>query len=167
MHMVFFLSCGIITLVMKSVVFCASQRFARPLNEFMDQLHALADKQGKRLTLLHPQFDLAQPANHLLHEKDRLKDPLYRAEVPGKVYDHLFRKVKVADVCFVFNKEGYVGANVNGELFAAAVLGKVVYALDEKMLMGNFPNDLYHEPSIKQLVHEIVATPEELLKRLG
>src|SRR3989344_5462033 len=103
---------------------------------------------------------------HHLPEKERLAHPIYRAEVAARVYDHLFRKVKVADVCFVYNKNGYIGVNVAGELFAAAILGKMIYALEDKTLMGHYPEDLYEEPSVKKLVHEIVSTPEDLLSRL-
>lgn len=152
---------------MKSVVFCSSQRFSKPLFEFMDKLHGLAKEKKIILTVLHPEFDRSNPDYHQKHEKDRLLDPAYRAEIAGKVYDHLFRKVKVADVCFIFNKNGYVGANVVGELFAAAVLGKIVYALDEKTMMGHYPHDLYNEPCVQKLIHEIVQTPEELLDRLS
>ena len=133
----------------------------------MDKLHALAQEKNIRLTVLHPEFDRSNPDYHQKHEKDRLLDPAYRAEIAGKVYDHLFRKVKVAEVCFIFNKDGYLGANVVGELFAAAVLGKVVYAFSQKTLMGHYPNDLYHEPCVQKLIHEIVRTPEELLGRLS
>lgn len=132
----------------------------------MERLHVLAKEKGVRLTVLHPEFLLDQHNLHHLPEKERLQHPIYRAEVAGKVYDHLFRKVKVADVCFVYNKGGYIGVNVAGELFAAAVLGKMVYALDEKTLMGHFPNDLYEEPSVRKLIHEVISSPEDLLERL-
>lgn len=126
----------------------------------------MAKEKGVKLSVLHPEFDKAE--NHLRHlrEKDRLEDPIYRAEVAGKVYDHLFRKVKVADVCFVFNKDGYIGVNVAGELFAAAVLGKMIYSLEDQTLMGHYPHDLYEEPSVKKLVHETISTPADLLSRL-
>ncbi len=151
---------------MKSVVFCSSQRFAKDLARFVEELHSLAKERGVALTVLHPEFDNENNSLQGLHEKDRLKNPLYRAEVAGKVYDHLFRKVKVADVCFVFNKDGYVGPNVVGELFAAASLGKMIYALEPKTLMGNYPHDLYEEPAPQKLIHGVVPTPEELLTRL-
>ena len=83
------------------------------------------------------------------------------------VYDHLFRKVRVADVCFIFNKNGYLVVNTSGELFAAAALGKTIYALDDKILMGQYPHELYEEPAPKKLIHELVKTPEELLARLA
>ena len=132
----------------------------------MEELGRLAKEKGIRLTILHPEFAMDQHQLHHLPEKERLAHPIYRAEVAARVYDHLFRKVKVADVCFVYNKNGYIGVNVAGELFAAAILGKIIYALEDKTLMGHYPEDLYEEPSVKKLVHEIVSTPEDLLSRL-
>ena len=151
---------------MKSIVFCSSQRFAKDLQRFMDGLHGLAKEKGVWLTILHPEFETYDKALRYKHEKERLENLVYRAEVAGKVYDHLLRKVKVADVCFVYNKDGYLGVNTVGELFAAAVLGKMIYSLDERTLMGHYPHDLYEEPSARKLIHEVVSTPENLLLRL-
>lgn len=132
----------------------------------MKELQQAAKKRGLSLHVMHPEFDDEHDHLHHLHEKDRLKDPVYKAGVAGVVYDHLFRKVRVADVCFIFNKDGYLGANTTGELFAAAVLGKTIYALHNKTLMGNYPHDLYEEPSSRKLIHEVISTPEDLLNRL-
>lgn len=151
---------------MRSVVFCTSQRFRAELDDFVEQLKETAEKNGQHVHVLKPNFDDDDPIFADLSEKERLKNDLYRATVAGKVYDHLFRKVMVADVCFIFNKGGYIGANTHGELFAAAVLGKTIYALEDKTLMGNFPHDLYEEPSSRKFIHDVVSTPEELLKRL-
>ena len=151
---------------MKSVVFCSSQRFRFELDEFVQNLKEKARSRDFHLVIFTPNFEGDDPSLTKLHEKERLNDALYRATVAGKVYDHLFRKVRIADVCFIFNKDGYIGANTSGELFAAAVLGKTVYALNEKMLMGHYPDDLYEEPSPRKLIHEVVSTPEELIKRL-
>lgn len=126
----------------------------------------MAKEKGVRLTILHPEFDIEERPIRHKHEKERLEDPIYRAEVAGKVYDHLFRKVKVADVCFVFNKDGYIGVNVAGELFAAAVLGKMIYSLEDQTLMGHYPHDLYEEPSVKKLLHETISAPTDLLSKL-
>ena len=126
----------------------------------------LAQRRGFHIVIFDPEFE-ERPAKFLnQHEKKRLEDKLYRATVAGKVYDHLFRKVTVADVCFIFNKDGYVGVNTSGELFAAAALGKTVYALNNKVMMGQYPHDLYEEPAPRKLIHEIVSTPKELLRRL-
>ncbi|MBI2056440.1 MAG: hypothetical protein HYT37_03585 [Candidatus Sungbacteria bacterium] len=151
---------------MKSVVFCSSQRFKHEMERFIGELKRLAKERNTHIVIFDPAFE-DRPHDFLnSHEKDRLQNELYRATVAGKVYDHLFRKVRVADICFIFNKDGYLGANTAGELFAAAALGKTIYALHDKTLMGHFPHDLYEEPSPRKLIHEIVMTPEELLKRL-
>lgn len=153
-------------LIMKSVVFCSSQRFKKELEEFTSRLHALAEEKGMHLTILHPNFGELEEKLGELHEQDRVKHADYKEVVAGKVYDHLFRKVRVADVCYIFNKDGYLGINTSGELFAAAISGKLCYAHDERFLMGHYPHDLYEEPAPRKLVHEIIKTPEELLKRL-
>ncbi|MBU6500287.1 MAG: hypothetical protein KGJ89_00415 [Patescibacteria group bacterium] len=152
---------------MKSVVFCSSVRFKKELGEFITQLKIVAAEKGLHPVILEPNFEDRSPNFEKLHEKDRLNEPNYRETVAGKVYDHLFRKVRVADVCFIFNKDGYLGVNTTGELFAAAMAGKMCYALNPKTLMGSYPNDLYEEPSSQKLIHEAVSTPEELLKRLA
>ena len=151
---------------MKSVVFCTSQRFRFELDEFVKKLKERARERDAHIVVFTPNFEGDDPALAQLHERERLNDHLYRATVAGKVYDHLFRKVRVADICFIFNKNGYIGINTSGELFAAAILGKTIYALDKRMLMGQYPHDLYEEPSPHKLVHEIVESPEDLLMRL-
>jgi hypothetical protein len=152
---------------MKSVVFCSSVRFRKELAEFIGELKRLAAEKGLHPVILEPNFEDRSAAFEQLHEKDRLHEPNYKETIAGKVYDHLFRKVRVADVCFIFNQNGYLGANTNGELFAAAMAGKMCYSLHPQTLMGNYPDDLYEEPSSHKLIHEVVSTPGELLKRLA
>ena len=151
---------------MKSVVFCSSQRFRKDMEDFIRRLRELAEKKGLHPVVFDPEFEDKPAEFENRHEKNRMKEKIYKMTVAGKVYDHLFRKVRVADVCFIFNKDGYLGANTNGELFAAAALGKTIYALHDKTLMGSYPRDLYEEPSSQKLIHEVVSTPEDLLKRL-
>lgn len=151
---------------MKTVVFCSSQRFKKDMEDFVAELKRLAREKDVHPVVFEPNFE-DRPMEFLSrHEKDRLIDPMYKTTIAGMVYDHLFRKVRVADVCFIFNKNGYLGVNTSGELFAAAALGKTIYALDSRILMGHYPHDLYEEPSPLKLIHEVVSTPEELLKRL-
>ena len=137
------------------------------MEKFIGDLRVLAASQGLHPIILEPNFEEREERLGGLHERDRLKDAGYKEAVAGKVYDHLFRKVRIADVCFIFNKDGYLGVNTTGELFAAAMSGKMCYALHDQTLMGHYPNDLYEEPSSRKLIHEIVTTPEELLKRLA
>lgn len=141
-------------------------RFKKELQGFIHSLELAAEKRGLHPVILEPNFEDRPEHIEQAHEKERLKDAHYRETVAGKVYDHLFRKVRVADVCFIFNKDGYLGANTNGELFAAAMSGKMCYALHPQTLMGSYPHDLYEEPSSRKLIHEVVSDPEELLKRL-
>ncbi len=152
---------------MKSVVFCSSQRFNREMKDFIAELRRLAQERNQHIVILEPEFgELEEQFGQTAHEKERLSNSYYRTTIAGKVYDHLFRKVRVADVCFIFNKDGYLGVNTTGELFAAAMSGKMCYALDNRTLMGAYPHDLYEEPSSRKLIHEIISVPEELLKRL-
>jgi len=151
---------------MKSVVFCSSQRFKKELAEFIAKLKAEAAAKNIHLVIFDPEFEERENGIHLASEKERMKNRDYKSSVAGRVYDHLFRKVRVADVCYIFNKDGYLGANTNGELFAAAVLGKTIYAHHDSTLMGSYPHDLYEEPSSRKLIHEVVSAPEDLLKRL-
>lgn len=137
------------------------------MGEFISELRRLAHARGLHSVVFEPEFEEREDNLHLKLEKERMNNWDYKNSVAGKVYDHLFRKVRVADVCFVFNKDGYLGANTNGELFAAAAIGKTIYALHDKTLMGSYPHDLYEEPSSRKLIHEVVSTPEELLKRLA
>lgn len=137
------------------------------MEEFIRDVKKLAKKRGNPLVVFDPEFEDRPATFRDQHEKERVRDDLYRAMVAGRVYDHLFRKIRVADVCYLFNKDGYLGVNTSGELFAAAVLGKTVYAYDSRTRMGSYPHDLYEEPSTRQLIHEIVPTPEALLDRLG
>ncbi|MEK7192371.1 MAG: hypothetical protein AAB646_02565 [Patescibacteria group bacterium] len=150
----------------KSVTFCSSQRFKTQLDFFIHSIDILASRKGFKLVVFDPEFRNRPDNFHLLSEKDRMNNEVYRSEVAGRVYDHLFRKVRVTDVTFIFNKDGYLGANTIGELFAAAAWGKIIYALEDKTLMGQYPDGLYLEPSARKLIHEVVATPCELLKRL-
>lgn len=134
---------------------------------FISELKKRAKGKSAHIVIFDPEFEERPHEFRNKHEKERLEEnALYKATVAGRVYDHLFRKVSVADVCFIFNKDGYLGVNTSGELFAAAALGKTIYALDERTLMGHFPHDLYEEPSARKLIHEVVKTPKELLKRL-
>lgn len=136
------------------------------MESFIHELRSLAQENGAHVVIFEPNFEERSEEFLNRHEKDRLDDEIYRQTVAEKVYDHLFRKVRIADVCFIFNKDGYVGVNTSGELFAAAALGKTVYALNEKMFMGRYPDELYEEPSPQKLVHEVVDSPDKLFARL-
>ena len=93
-------------------------------------------------------------------EKVRLKSKAYRERVPAMVHEH-FDRIRKADVCYVYNKTGYLGINTTLELGFAHGKNMVIYALEtEKPLEegGEICRDI--------LFTEIIDTPDELVKRL-
>lgn len=135
---------------MKSVVICASQRFKDGVKEFSKKLEDL----GVPLVLI-PDFRYRKSKMAKAEEKERLKSKSYRRSLPGLVRGHL-QKVMKADVCFIYNKNGYIGYNTTLELGAAAILGKWIFALEKDL----------DEPCRGILFDKIVKTPEELVKYL-
>ncbi len=151
---------------MKSVIFCSSQRFAKELKEFINTLKTATPK-DRKLIIYDPKFndDVVAKVKDL-PEIERLKNPIYSLTVAKKVLEHN-DNIRIADVCFIFNPHGYIGNNTHGELVAAAVLGKHLFALQKPILMGEFPDELYEEPSANAYIrHEAIATPKELLQHL-
>lgn len=139
---------------MKSVVICGSQRYKDEIYAFSKRLKEL----GAPL-VFQPNFEqenwLAQK-----EEKERLQDKGYRSQVPAMVHAH-FERIRKADICFIYNKEGYLGVNTTLELGYAHGKGMVIYALEQEHTYdegGEICRDI--------LFTEIVKTPEELIKRL-
>jgi len=73
----------------------------------------------------------------------------------GLTHDH-FYKIRMADVVFVFNKDGYVGNSTTLEIGYSVALNKPIFALSE----------LEEEICRRVLFREIVSTPEALAKFL-
>lgn len=150
----------------KKIVFCSSQRFRPELISFIKKVKELIKENNLSFLILEPDFDELPTEFLNLPEKERLKNNEYRKKLIWDASNHLFRRVKIADIVFIFNKDGYVGVNTSGELFAAAVLGKKIYALEEKILMGRYPDDLYEEPFVSFLISAVTSTPEEFIERI-
>jgi len=127
---------------MKSVVLCGSRRFKPEAFEFCQRLEELG------VVVYKPYFHSGK------EEWDRLSDDYKKFIVLGLTHDHLY-KIKMADVVFVYNKDGYVGASTTLEIGAAAVLSKPIYALapDEELCR-------------QVLFRSVVSSPEELVKKL-
>jgi len=73
----------------------------------------------------------------------------------GLTYDH-FQKLRIADVMFLYNKNGYCGNSCTLEMGYTAALGKPIYAL----------SDTDEEICRTVLFSGICKTPEELVKKL-
>lgn len=126
---------------MKSLVICGSRRFKPEIRRFAQKLR------GKGVIVYEP---------HLTNfDWDKLPQDSSEYIALGLTHDH-FYKVKMADVVFLYNPNGYCGNSVTLELGCAAALGKPIYALSNKD----------QELCRKVLIREVVKTPRELIKRL-
>ncbi len=150
----------------KKIVFCSSQRFRKEMLQFIKELRALIQENKAPFIILEPDFDELPEEFLSMSEEERLKDDNYRRQLIWDASNHLFGRVKKADIAFIFNKNGYLGINTSGELFAAAVLDKKVYALEEKVMMGKYPKELYEEPFVSFLIYAVTSTPKEFFDKI-
>ncbi len=127
---------------MKSVVICGSRRFKSEIREFAKKLKELG------IVVFEPYLHSGQDEwNHLSVDYKKFV-------ILGLTHDH-FYKIRMADVVFVYNKDGYCGNSTTLEIGYAVAVGKPLYALvnDEELCRY-------------VLFREIVSSPEELAKRL-
>lgn len=140
---------------MKSVVICGSQRYKDEIKAFSNKLRRLGVP-----VVFEPNFD-RRPKKFLnAKEKVRLASASYRKQIPALVHEH-FDRLRKADVCYVYNKTGYVGVNTTLEIGFAHGKNMIIYALEpEKHIKfgGEICRDI--------LFTEIIITPDELVKRL-
>ena len=127
---------------MKSVVICGSRKFKQEINKFADELEALG------VLVYAPDVD----ADH--SEWDKVSKNYQHYVAMGLSYDHI-QKMRMADVVFVYNKDGYAGVSVTLEIGAAIALAKPIYALAD-------------DPEVcrQVLFQAIISSPEELFKKL-
>lgn len=129
---------------MKSIVICSSNRFAKEAREFGKKLEKLG------IVVFMPHFYQASGGDwSRIHEFDK------RFVAMGLTQDH-FKKVRMADAVFVYNKDGYAGVSTSMEIGYAAALNKPIYALSDK------------DPEICRLslFQGIIKKPQELLNKL-
>jgi hypothetical protein len=128
---------------MKSVVMCGSRRFKPEMREFAEKLRKLG------VIVYEPYLHSGQD------EWARLSDDYKKFVILGLTHDH-FYKIKMADVVFLFNKDGYSGNSTTLEIGYAVAEDKPIYALsgdDEEICR-------------QVLIREVINTPEDLVKRL-
>ncbi|QQG52644.1 MAG: hypothetical protein HY931_00205 [Candidatus Falkowbacteria bacterium] len=129
---------------MKSVVMCGSSSFASEMRDFSERL--------KNLGAVVYEPHLYRASGGVWSE---IKESDRKYVALGLTHDH-FYKMRMADVIYVYNKDGYAGVSVNMEIGYAVALNKPIYVQDE--------NDA--EPCRKALFSGVVKTPEELIKFL-
>lgn len=128
---------------MKSVVLCGSRRFKAEMREFGRKLKELG------VVVFEPYLHSSQE-----EEWQKLSVDYQKFIALGLTHDH-FYKISIADVVFIFNKEGYMGISSTLELGFAMGAKKPVYALS-------------HDEELCRhvLFREIIQSPEELVGKL-
>ncbi len=128
---------------MKSVVICGSRRFKPEARIFASKLRKFG------VVVYEPYFHSGEK------EWKELSGQYKKFVALGLTHDH-FYKIKMADVVYIYNKEGYAGVSTTLELGCAVALGKPVYAY----------SDEDSELCRKVLIRQIVKTPGDLAKLL-
>lgn len=129
---------------MKSVVICGSRRFKTEMRVFAKKL------KDAGIIVFEPYLHQGKG------EWESFSDEYKKFVLLGLTHDH-FYKIKMGDVVYIYNKDGYSGVSTTLELGYAMALGKVVYALSEDK----------DEGCRNILFREIIKTPKELVKKLG
>lgn len=128
---------------MKSVVICGSRRFKLEIRGFAQGLTKLG------VVVFEPYLHSGQK------EWENLSDEYKKFIILGLTHDH-FYKIRMADVVFVYNKNGYSGVSVTLEVGYAIAMGKPIYALSDKD----------EELCRYVLFRGFIKTPKELVKQL-
>lgn len=140
---------------MKSVVICGSQRYKDDIKKFAERLRELGVP-----IVFEPNFERQRKKMAVAKEAVRLRSKSYRDRVPAMVHEH-FDRIRKADVCYVYNKSGYLGVNTTLELGFAHGKNMVIYALETER-----PTEEGGEICRDILFTEIIDNPKELVKRL-
>ena len=129
---------------MKTVCICASKKNKKEVAQFCLDLQKLG------VVVFEPNINEPFPEDSFLHS-----ELITKTIFKGFTLEH-FDWIKKADVCFIYNKNNYVGASVTLEMGYACALGKPIYALSEKT----------GDPCRDSLIDKIISTPEELVNLL-
>jgi len=128
---------------MKSICICGSKRFKSEIHKFSSDLNNLG------ITVYAPFLHSAKD------EWSNLSNQYQEFIALGLTHDH-FYKIKIADVIYIYNKNGYAGVSTTMEIAYAVALGKPVYAY------SNQDDELCR----RVLFRGFIKTPKSLLKIL-
>jgi len=129
---------------MKSVVICGSSRFFAEIREFANQL------KDSGVFVYEPNLYRADGGVW-----SEIKDFDKKFVALGLAHDH-FHKIRMADVVYVYNKDGYAGVSTNIEIGYSVALDKPIFVYEE--------ND--EEACRKVLFNGVIKTPKDLLAYL-
>lgn len=140
---------------MKSIVICGSQRYKDEIGQLVTALKELGAP-----IVFEPNFEDQSSDFVKQEEKDRLRSKKYRDTVPAMVHAH-FERIRKADMCYIYNEDGYLGINTTLELGYAHGKGMIIYSLEPEQPYtegGEICRDI--------LFSEILKTPEEIVEKL-
>ena len=129
---------------MKSVVICGSRRFEKGIRNFAQGLRQLK-------VVVHEPY-----LHHGKQEWEELSESYKNFILLGLTHDH-FNKIRLAEVVYIYNQDGYVGNNTTLEIGVAVQANKPIYALSADTTER--ARNILFRP-------EHPATPEELFKFL-
>ncbi|TAH34825.1 hypothetical protein EYC59_02815 [Candidatus Saccharibacteria bacterium] len=125
---------------MKSVVVCGSKKYKAEIAAFCAELEALG------VLVFEPSIQEPIFENEKIHS-EYVTEKLFK----GLTLEH-FDWIRKAEVCYVFNKDDYVGVSVTMEMAYASALGKPVFALAAKT----------GDPCRDALIDKVVTSPKQL-----
>lgn len=129
---------------MKSVVICGSSRFALEIREFAKKL--------KNLGVVVYEPHLYRASGGVWENIPDFDKPLVAS---GLTHDH-FYKIRMADVVYILNKNGYSGVSTTLEIGYAVALNKPIYAFSDK-----------DEEMCREILFSgIISDPDDLIKYL-
>lgn len=102
---------------MKSVVVCGSKRYKGEIARLC------RDLEKKGVLVFEP--SIQQP----IMEDEKIHSEYVTSKIFKGLTLEQFDWIRKAEVCYVYNKDGYVGVSVTMEMAYAAALGKPVFAL--------------------------------------
>jgi hypothetical protein len=129
---------------MKSVVVCGSKKYRFEIDKFCKELEKLG------VLVFEPNFKEPLPENVELPSAN-VKAVVFK----GLTLEH-FDWIRKSEVCFIFNKDNYVGASVTMEMAYASALAKPIFALSAET----------GDPCRDALIDKVVKTPQKLASLL-
>lgn len=128
---------------MKSVVLCGSKRYKDEIARFASDLEKLG------VLVFEPSFE--ELVEETLATDVRQSPYVISKLFKGLTLEH-FDWIRKAEVCYVYNKDDYVGASVTMEMAYACALGKPIFALSPAT----------GDPCRDSIIDKVIATPKQL-----
>jgi hypothetical protein len=129
----------------KSVVVCGSKKYYKEIADFCDKL----SKSG--VLVFEPSFNDPPYAEDTKLQSEFVTKKFFK----GLTLEH-FDWIRKSEVCFIFNKDDYVGVSVTMEMAYASALGKPIFALSGKT----------GDPCRDTLIDKVVKSPQKLASLL-